>query len=211
VRIAVIGATGRTGRHVVEQALSRGHVVAGVARRPEAVAMQHRDLTMVAGDVLERGSLVDAFAGCHAVVSALGIGGSRAPTVVYSEGIANVLGAMAATSILRLSVVSAAPVGPRAEQPFLERRLVMPLLDRFFGATYADMRRMEAVLAESRVDWVSLRPPRLVDKPATGAYRIHADAPLPRARSIRCADLATALLDVLERDDLQGRTAFIAN
>jgi putative NADH-flavin reductase len=211
VRIVVIGATGRTGRHVVEQALSRGHLVAGVARRPEAIAMQHRDLTMIGGDVLERDSLDDALAGCHAVVSALGIGGSRAPTVVYSKGIANVLGAMATASITRVSVISAAPVGPRAEQPFLEGRLVIPLLERFFGATYADMRRMEAVLEESRVDWVSLRPPRLVDKPATGAYRIDADAPLRRARSLRCADLATALLDVLEREDLQGRTAFVAN
>lgn len=211
MHIAVIGATGRTGRRVVEQAVGRGHSVTGVARRPEAVAMQHRDVTMIGGDVLRRESLVDALAGCHAVVSALGIGGSRAPTVVYSEGIANVLSAMAAASIAKLSVVSAAPVGPRSEQPFLERRLVMPVLDRFFGATYADMRRMEVVLEESRVGWVSLRPPRLVDKPATGAYRIGADAPLRRGRSLRCADLATALLDVLEREDLQRHAAFVAN
>jgi putative NADH-flavin reductase len=211
VRIAVIGATGRTGRHVVEQALGRGHLVTGIARRPEAIAIEHRDLTMVSADVLVRESLVDALAGCEAVVSALGIGSSRAPTVVYSAGIANVLGAMAAASIERLSAISAAPVGPRAAQPFLERRIVMPILDRFFGATYADMRRMEALLADSQVDWVSLRPPRLIDKPATGAYRVDANAPPPRARSLRCADLASALLDVLEREDLQRHAAFVAN
>lgn len=211
MRIAVIGATGRTGRHVVEQALDRGHRVVGVARRPKAIRLQHHDLTMVAGDVLERESFVDALAGCQAVVSALGIGSSRAPTVVYSEGIANVLGAMGTASIAKLSVISAAPVGPRAEQPFLERRLLMPILDRFFGPTYADMRRMEAALGDSRVDWVSLRPPRLVDKPATGAYRIDANAPPARARSLRYPDLATALLDVLEREDLQRHAAFVAN
>jgi putative NADH-flavin reductase len=172
VKIAVVGATGRTGRQVVEQALDRDHHVVGVPG---------------------------------------GIGSSRAPTTVYSQGIANVVGAMGAASVTRLAVISAAPVGPRPEQPFLEGRLVMPILDRFFGATYADMRRMEAVLGGSRVDWVSLRPPRLVDKPATGAYRIAADVPLPRARSLRYPDLATALLDVLEREDLQRHAAFVAN
>ncbi len=211
MRIAVVGAAGRTGRHVVEQAVSRGHHAVGVARQPEAIAMEHREVTSFAADVMDPGSLVDAFAGCEAVVSTLGIGTSRDPTVVYSEGIANVLDAMATASIGRLSVISAPPVGPRAEQPFLERRLVMPILDRFFGPTYEDMRRMEAVLDDSRVEWVSLRPPRLVDRPATGAYRIDADAPLPRARSLRYPDLATALLDVLERDDLQRRAAYVAN
>jgi putative NADH-flavin reductase len=173
--------------------------------------MDQPNVEMVAGDVLERDSLGDALAGCDAVVSGLGIGSSRAPTVVYSEGIANVLRAMAAASVARLSAISAAPVGPRDEQPFLERRLAMPILDRIFGATYADMRRMEVVLADSQVDWVSLRPPRLVDKPATGAYRIDVNQPLPRARSLRYADLASALLDVLEREDLQGHAAFVAN
>jgi putative NADH-flavin reductase len=211
VKIAVIGATGRTGRQVVEQALNRDHRVVGVARRPAAVQLAHPNLELVAGDVLEPASFGNALAGCQAVVSTLGIGSSRAPTGVYSEGIANVVGAMGAASVARLAVISAAPVGPRAEQPFLEGRLVMPILDRFFGRTYADMRRMEAVLGGSRVEWVSLRPPRLVDKPGTGAYRIAADAPLPRARSLRYADLATALLDVLAREDLQRHAAFVAN
>jgi putative NADH-flavin reductase len=211
VKIAVIGATGRTGRQVVEQALDRDHLVVGMARRPTALQLEHANLEMLAGDVLEPASFADALTGCQAVVSALGIGSSRAPTAVYSQGIANVVGVMDAAAVTRLSVISAAPVGPRAEQPFLEGRLVMPILDRFFGPTYADMRRMEAVLSGSRVDWVSLRPPRLVDKPAPGAYRIAAGAPLPRARSLRYPDLATALLDVLEREDLQRHAAFVAN
>lgn len=211
MRIAVIGATGRTGRHVVTQAAHRGHLVTGVARRPEAVVVEHRNVNVVGGDVLERESLVAALAGCHAVVFAVGVGSSRAPTVVYSEGIRNLVGAMSTNTISRLAVVSAAPVAPRTEQPFLERRLVMPILDRFFGATYADMRRMEAILGDSRAEWVSLRPPRLVDKSPTGAYRIDANAPLPRAYSLRCADLATALLDVLDREDLQRHTAYVAN
>lgn len=121
------------------------------------------------------------------------------------------LSAMGANGSSKLAVISAAPVGPRAEHPFLERRMLMPVLDRLFGATYDDMRRMETLLQASDVDWVSLRAPRLVNKPATGHYRMQADRPLPKARRITCSDLATALLDSLDREDLYHRAAFVAN
>jgi putative NADH-flavin reductase len=211
MRIAVVGAAGRTGLHVVEQALERGHSVTALARRPERISLRHERLTTGVADALDRATLDGSLTGSAAVVSTLGVGTSRAPTTLYSEGIANVLEAMDAHGVTELAVISAAPVGPRAEQPFLERRIAMPVLDRIFGATYADMRRMEDILSGSHVNWVAVRPPRLVDKPGTGHYRIDVERPLPRARSLTYADLATALLDSLEREDLYRRTAFVAN
>lgn len=211
MKIAVVGATGHTGLHVVEQALGRGHHVTAIARRPEVIPLHDERLVTVAADVLDRAALVELVSGCSAVVSTLGIGSSRAPTIVYSQGIANVLHAMDAHAIGKLAVISAAPVGPRAEQPFLERRIAMPILEHVFGATYDDMRRMETLLHGSDVHWISLRPPRLVDKKATGKYRLDASQPLPKARSLTYADLATALLDSLNRDDLNRRTAYVAN
>ncbi len=210
MRIAVVGATGRTGLQVVDQALARGHQVTALARRPEVISCRDESLVTAAVDVLDRAALVKGLAGCAAVVSTLGIGTSRAPTVLYSQGIANVLHAMDHHAIGKLAVISAAPVGPRAEQPFLERRVAMPILDRVFGATYDDMRRMEALLRGSDVDWVALRPPRLVNKKATGHYRLDAAGPLSKARSLTYPDLATALLDSLDHEDLHRQAAFVA-
>lgn len=211
MRIAVVGATGRTGSHVVQQGVARGHQMTALARRPDAIGQRHENLVSAAADVLDPERLTTALADSEAIVSALGIGASRSATTVYSEGIKNVLRAMGANRISRLAVVSAAPAGPRAEQPFLERRVLMPVLERVFGATYADMRRMEGLLRASNVDWVSLRPPRLVSKPATGRYRVDTNGPLRKARSITFPDLATALLDSLDREDLYRRAAYVAN
>lgn len=210
MKIAVLGATGRTGSLVVEHGLARGDHITAVARNPDAIAIRHHRLAVVRADVLDPESLASALDGSEAVVSALGIGSSRKPTVVYSEGIVNVLSAMVASSINRLAVISAAPVGPRNEHPFLDRRVVMPILDRFFGSTYADMRIMERHLMASHVDWISLRAPRLLDKPGTGGYRL-GTAPVPKARSLTYEDLASALLDSLGRADLYGKAVFVAN
>ena len=110
----------------------------------------------------------------------------------------------------KLAVISAAPAGPRTEQPFLQRRMAMPLLELFIGPVCADMRQMEAILGESAANWLALRPPRLVDKPATGAYRMDTK-PLAKGRTITYQDLATALLDSLARDDLYGHAAYVVN
>ena len=210
MKIAVVGATGRTGLHVVEQALARGDDVIALARHPEALP-RRPGLAGAAADVLDRVAVAEALAGANAIVSTLGIGASRQPTVVYSDGIANVLHAMDAHGITKLAVISAVPAGPRAELPFAQRRIMIPILERVFGASYDDMRRMEALLRGSDLDWVCLRPPRLVSKKATGRYRLDASRPLPQARSITCADLATALLDSLTRPDLYRRAAYVAN
>jgi len=211
MRVAVVGSTGHTGTQVVSQALARGHQAIAVARHPNTAAGQDSGLVSMAGDVLDQNSMIRALADAEAVVSALGIGTSRNPTVVYSHGTANILRAMELHSIRKLAVISAAPVGPRTEQPLLQRRIVMPILERIFGATYDDMRRMETELDRSELDWVALRPPRLLDKPATRSYRLDADRPLPKARSITYADLAAALLDCLDRKDLYRRGVSVAN
>jgi putative NADH-flavin reductase len=209
MRLVVIGASGRTGSQVVGQALERGHRVTAIARRPEEVALRHNRLVSVAADVLDEERLVEVFYGAEAVVSAVGIGSSRRPTRVYSDGTANVLRAMRHNHVMRIAVISAAPVGPRREQPFLERRLAMPILERIFGATYADMRSMEELLNRCDRSWVALRPPRLVDKPATGHYRI-ASQPLANARTITIPDLATALLDAIDHKDFHRHALYVA-
>lgn len=211
MKLVVAGATGRTGRLIVQQGLARGHHVHALARNPAAFTPGHANFAVTRADVRSRAGLDEAVAGCDAVLSALGIGTSRQKTVVYSAGVANLLGAMQACNTDRIVVISAAPVGPREEQPALERRLVMPILDRFFGATYEDMRKMEETLALSTANWTALRPPRLLDKPPIGAYRISTSGPLPKARSLRFADLATAMLDAVDRDLASRTAAYVAN
>ena len=145
------------------------------------------------------------------MISALGVGTSRGPTDVYSTGVTNTLAAMKANGATKLAVISAVPAGTRAELPMLQRRIAVPLLQRVFGASYDDMRRMEAILGEkTELDWISLRPPRLANRPPRGAYRIDTH-PLPKGRAITYGDLATALLDSLERQDLYGHPAYVAN
>ncbi|MDJ0356307.1 NAD(P)H-binding protein [Paenarthrobacter sp. PH39-S1] len=211
MKISVVGASGRTGRQVVEQAVQRGLEVTAIARTPAPSPTFHPGVRWVAADVLRPESVNSALEGSDAVVSALGAGTSRQPTHVYSDGIRNLLSAMAIHRIDRIVVISAAPVGAPSEHPAFQRRLLLPVLERFFGATYRDMRAMEAILEASGVDWVALRPPYLQDRIGTGEYRLDRRRPPARGQTITIPDLATALLDALDRADLRGHASYVAN
>ncbi|MEK3786878.1 NAD(P)-dependent oxidoreductase [Paenibacillus sp. FSL K6-1230] len=68
MKIAVIGATGGTGKKVIECALGLGHEVIAVARRPEAISSTE-GLTVRKGDVFDLPVMIQAISGAEAVIS----------------------------------------------------------------------------------------------------------------------------------------------
>lgn len=210
MRLMVFGSTGGTGRLLVEQALARGHEVTTVARRPEAVEVVDPHLSVVAGDVRAAETWIDALHAGDVVLSALGVGSGRHPERLYSEGVASIVAAMHERGCRRLLALSAAPVAPEVEKTRIDRRLLHPIIGRVFGEVYADMARMEALLAGSDLEWTAFRPPRLTDGRATGRYRTAVGEPLGRARSISRADLATAMLAAIDDRAFFRRSVAVA-
>lgn len=212
MNITIFGGTGPTGRELIRLTLAEGHAVTAVARNPAALAdFETRaatpsrpgpptaTLTVRAGDVLEPDTLAGAVDGADAVLSALGSRTGRAPTAVYSTGTAHILDAMRAAGVRRLVALTAGPMGPHEEHSAFERLLGRGLYLAFGGA-YDDMARMEQLLRSRAgdVDWTVIRPPRLTDKPATGRYRSAVNSRLAGAWTLTRADLARAMLAVVD-------------
>ncbi|GAA3424520.1 NAD(P)-dependent oxidoreductase [Streptosporangium sandarakinum] len=192
--IAVVAATGRTGRIIVERALAAGHAVTAVARNPRALGLRHPRLTVKEGDVLHPSSLRDALTGHDAVISALGSSG-LGPTTVYSEGTAAIISAMAPTH--RLVVLSSAGLAV-PDGAGLGTRILSGVLKRVMRHPYADMTRMERLLADSDLDWTAVRPTRLTDDPGTGRPRVSIGATGVVGSSTTRADLAAYVLTALD-------------
>lgn len=203
MNLTVFGPTDPTGAQIVRRALAAGH-------EATAVAPAGTRLRVVPGDVLVPVSLSDGVAGSDAVLSAIGVRRMGRPTTVYSAGTANVLAAMRDAGVRRFVGVTAIPVGPDDRKGAFDRYLLLPLLRRFFGGGYEDMRRMEGLLASSDRDWTVFRPPQLTDKAPTGRFRVAVDGPLPRTWSVPRADLAAAMLAAVEDPALVGHAVTIA-
>ena len=197
MRLTVFGATGGIGQEVVRQALDAGHEVTAVVRDPARLTVTGERLEVVRGDLRDPESLRPAVAGRDAVLSGLGAR-RRADAGIATELTRSVLKAMEAEGVRRLVVVSAAPVGPQPEHSSLADRLMLKVVGAVLKDSYVDLAAMEAELANSATDWTSVRPPRLQDRPVTGAYSTVVGG-FPRAgRFAGRADVAHAMLAMVD-------------
>jgi putative NADH-flavin reductase len=210
MRVTVFGATGGTGRQVVDQALAAGHKVTAVARNPEAVDADRDGLTVVAGDVFDAKSVAAAISGSDAVVSVLGVADRKQPTSVYSQGVANMLAAMADGGPRRLIALSADGVEPNPNVNIGQRLVMALVVAKMFKHQYRDMLEMERILADSELDWTAVRPPRLSDGEHTGTYRTDSE-PLKDSSTISRADLADFIVSRLEDSQTYRKVVWVSN
>ncbi|MFJ8918258.1 Putative NADH-flavin reductase [Streptomyces sp. LamerLS-316] len=198
MRLTVFGATGGVGQEVVRQALAAGHEVTAVVRDPARLPEGLRGAALHAVVPLDDASAVrGAVAGRDAVLSGLGARGRKAGDVTERLTV-RVLEAMEAEGVRRLLVVSAAPVGPEpADDPLLDR-VVRKVIGVVLKEVYADLTRMEAALAAGATDWTSVRPPKLTNGPLTGAYRTVVGGTPRSGRSLARADVAHAMLALID-------------
>lgn len=208
MRIVVIGATGRTGRAVVEQALGHGDEVVAFARQPERLELSHPRLTLAPGDVRELDSLRAALVGAEGVVSVIGAASGR-EVDTYSVGVGNIMQAMVESGVPRLAVMSASGTFHRSSRNLTVGYRMM--MKATLGGLYDDLERMEQRIMASQLEWTIVRAAGLTDGEFTGVYRIGDHGkPLANGQRISRADVAALLLKSLYTDRWLRRAVTVA-
>ncbi len=202
MHIALFGATGGTGRRVLEQALGAAHTVTALARDP--AKLQARDgLSVIQGDVLDQAATDNCVAGADAVICVLGSRTGKEP--VEAAGTERILAAMAKQGVRRLVAVTSLGVGDSKSQIPLYFRIIMNLtLKRIFEAK----EEQEGLIRASDTEWTIVRPSGLTDGPRTGAYRQGLDKEVTGQRVAR-ADVAEFVLKQLTDDSYVRRTPWV--
>lgn len=197
MKIAVFGATGRIGRHVLAQGMHRGHLMTAFTRRPQELTNVQGLQTVVHGDGRDLSKVRDAVRGQDCIIAILSSAG-LGPSTVVSEVTKNIITAMQDTGVRRLICVSSHSLV--ATHPWL----VVKLVKWIFRNPYADLARMEQAMVTSKLDWTIIRATQLTDVSATGRIRrVRGDFDAG-PYSISRADVASALLDSAEStDDVQ--------
>jgi len=202
--LAVLGATGATGRHVVDAALRRGHEVTALVRRPGSFSPAERLSEVVWTDLSDEATLASALTGANAVISTLG-GAAKGPTTVCADGIRSAVTAMDQAGVSRLVVVSAHGVAESHDRSLYSLAVWAGVANRM-----RDKETMESLITASNLDWTIVRPPALNDTPAIGRYQVATDLPIHVWTSIGRADLAGFLVRETEESQFVGAFPRIA-
>lgn len=210
MKIVVFGASGGTGRELVRQGLAQGHEVTVFVRNPHSFTGADH-LQVVVGNALDAKAVASAIAGQQAVLSALGAR-SLADGTLLPESMKHILAAMKQQSIARLIVLGASGVWPGAA-----RRLSPPmrLLAKLLNSTilkspFAAQRAMQQIIQASGTEWTIVQPPRLLNVPGRGQYRVDADALPANGTRIARADVAAFMLAQLSTPEWIRQSPFIA-
>ena len=191
MKLVIFGASGGTGRCLVEQALEAGYQVTAFVRNPSASPRSYGNLKVVKGDVLDAAAVDAAIADQDAVLVALGVG--RSGGTVLSQGTLNIVNAMRKHEVKRLVVESSYGVAESFGEASFTCRF---LLNRLLKATYADKAKQEEIIRRSGLEWVIVRPPRLTNGFGTRNYRIGEHVRLGVRHSVSRSDVANFMLQM---------------
>ncbi len=209
MKILILGATGATGKHLVEQALAKGHEVTALVRDPSKLTTRHERLRVVQGQATSDADLDAAVAGQDAVVSTLGPRSKTDP--ICADAAVAVVRAMKKAGVKRVLWLSAGGVGDSKDAiiaaSFIFGRIFMPLL---LAKPYANHARAEETLRASGLSWTVLRPLQLVDTPTGKPVVTTPPDTKPSGLKIARQDLAAFLLEELETGAQIGKMPLVA-
>ena len=200
MKLFVIGATGRTGREVVQQALARNHHVTAFVRSPASLTLKNERLSVLKGNAMDENQLFRATQNHDAVVSTLGPREVFKPSSMLHDSAVATTRAMNRAGVKRLVVLSAA-----AHFPGLLNRIASFIMRNHMRDSLA----MEAIVQASGLDWTIARPPRLTQEDYATYRSRENDAPR-MGFSVSRKAVAAFMLDVIEQKKYLRRIVGIA-
>ncbi len=179
MNVMIIGAAGRLGRELVKSTLADGHkVTAFIHNTP--LDLQHPNLSIAQGDIMDSDSLNRPMAGQEAVICSIAIKQIPNEVEIYSEGTTNLIRCMTRHNARRLICITGVGVGESIGHG--EPKFVKPIYD--------DKTRQEEIIRYCSRDWLVVRPARLTEGPARGRYAMLKEIRGVYATTISRADVA---------------------
>jgi putative NADH-flavin reductase len=200
LNIALIGATGRVGSRVRDEALRRGHAVTALSVEPQRIT-EHGRLKVVQADAYREDEVARAAAGHDAVVSAFSPPLSHPDFYnVAVAGNRSILAGVRRSGVKRMLLVGGAS-SLKNEQDILV--LDMPTFPEPWKASArAGLESFRALAAADDLEWTVISPAlSLVSGARTGRYQTGGDHLLynGEGKSIMSfEDLAVAIVDEIE-------------
>ena len=172
LHVAVFGASGNIGRHVVDQLLTGGHSVTAYVRNPSKLTVTHPNLTVIEGQLDHPAGVNRAVEGAGAVISALGPSLRRGLTgTPVAEGTRTIVKAMEASGVRRFIGLATPSVADERDRPTLKAKILPVMAGLMFPNALVELVGMTEAVTTSDLDWTIGRITSPNDKAPKGTIR----------------------------------------
>jgi putative NADH-flavin reductase len=201
MKIALIGASGFVGSHVLQEALNRGHKVTAIIRHPEEIKVKHENLSVKKGDALKANEVSDLVKGHDAVISTYNPGWKN-PDIYneYLKGAQSIQEEVKKAGVKRLLVVGGG--GSLEAAPGKQFVDTPEFPSEWKQGALAARDYLNIIREEKELDWTFLSPAvMLVPGERTGNFKLGTDRPIMNEKGeskISVEDLSVAIIDEIE-------------
>lgn len=205
--IALIGATGKAGKYILQQLLTSGYAVNALVRKPEQFTISHPQLQIVPGDVKDAETIDLLIKDCPAVISALGQrAGEPLCTALAARHIIN---AMHKQGCKRFIFLAGLNLDAPGDQKSEVNQVKSAWMRQNYPEAVADKQTAYELMAESDIDYTMIRLPLIeqTDEQRKLIVDLH-DCP---GEVISTADLAAFIVQQLSDSDYIRKAPFVAS
>jgi len=215
MKILILGATGRTGKWVLQEALQKSYEVHVLVRDPTKIT-ENKNLTVFKGTPTDKTMLSKAAETCNAIISVLNISRTsdfpwaklRTPKTFLSDVMHHIVKVSKEHEIKRAVVCSAWGVNnTNSEIPFWFRWMIG---HSNIGAAYTDHERQENILIYSDLNWTIVRPVGLINGKPSKIRVSYNHKPKPKL-TISRRSVAAFMVNTIENDSLIGKLPTISS
>jgi putative NADH-flavin reductase len=207
MNIGIIGAAGRIGSHLAEQALAQDAVVRGLCLPHDRPKVRHPRFSLVTGDARNVEQVRQTIAGKDCVVLAVGSRRIDSPHTLHTESVRATVAAMRLADVRRLVAILGSGI--------LDHRSGMPLgcvqrLDTPTAWLEDYLAAYEFLSTVQDVDWTLVCPSLMSDSTPQGQYRVKANHLPEGGRHIEAGDVADFILRELKTREFDRQRVGIA-
>ncbi len=215
MKILLLGATGRTGKEIIGEALRRGHEISAIARDPGK--LKEYKISVTPGTPYDSETVEKAIQGCEAVINTLNVSrksdnpwaGLAAPTDMISRSASHAIRAMEKEGIKRYVALSTIGAGRSWKtSPGILKFIVS--ISRLKHA-FRDHGRQEELLEHSSLDYTICRAPMLSQEKYTAGAIATPEGERPASRALSRSAAAAFFLDIIERKEYIRETISLSN
>ena len=210
MRITIFGATGGTGKQLVEQALAAGYQVVAYVRNPSKLNTRHENLTIVQGDLADQAMIERAISGADAVISVLGPRGDSKNKPI-TRGMQNIIEAMKKKGVRRLIISSTLSAKDPNDLPDFKAKALVNLVKLTMHAAYEEIVSVAETVRKSDLDWTIVRLTTLNNNPKSGKVRVGYLGKGEVGLRISRADLAEFMLKQVQDTKYLRQAPVISN
>ncbi|MDD0817471.1 NADH-flavin reductase [Bacillus sp. MB353a] len=206
-KIAILGANGKAGKILVNEALEKGYQVKILTRNSTNTEKINENIETIIGDARNFSTIQDLLQGCSAVINA--VGQPKNESYIFSTVTKHILEAMKESKIKRYIVISGGSLNVTGDQKGIVNKIGATLFKLFLPKMMQDKYKELQIIQNSEVDWTIVRLPFVIEGNGIGSIK-ESLVDMPGIK-IQNGDIAPFVIKQINSDKYVGKCPFISN